>query len=245
MRSLLRGCYWAGYTLLALLAALWLSWQLLAWNQFFYPAWYELLGIGQTIARYAPQNRYRADFQLTSRSERERLFAAIATAVADGGKGLARLRYHAPDGRVLGTLLRPPEIVHLQDVSRLLARARLVGWAAVGLFLLWTAVVLNRRRTLPSPGRLLGGLSALLVVALAIIMVAGPVRVFYTWHRWVFPPGHPWFFYYQDSLMTTLMKAPELFIAIGGCWLVLTWLLWVTGMLSVRWLSHHNKSRFL
>jgi hypothetical protein len=35
----------------------------------------------------------------------------------------------------------------------------------------------------------------------------------------VFPPGHAWFFYYEDSLMTTLMQAPHLFgfiaVAIG------------------------------
>jgi len=30
-------------------------------------------------------------------------------------------------------------------------------------------------------------------------------------HEQVFPPGHQWFFYYQESLMTTLMKAPHLF----------------------------------
>jgi hypothetical protein len=30
-------------------------------------------------------------------------------------------------------------------------------------------------------------------------------------HVWVFPADHQWFFYYQDSLMSTLMKAPYLF----------------------------------
>ncbi|MFN2223885.1 MAG: DUF1461 domain-containing protein, partial [Candidatus Promineifilaceae bacterium] len=39
---------------------------------------------------------------------------------------------------------------------------------------------------------------------------------------WICPPGHQWFFYYQDSLMTTMMKAPVLFAGIAAEWLVLT-----------------------
>jgi hypothetical protein len=38
----------------------------------------------------------------------------------------------------------------------------------------------------------------------------------------VFPEGHQWFFYYQDSLMSTLMKAPYLFGYIALALLVLT-----------------------
>ena len=34
-------------------------------------------------------------------------------------------------------------------------------------------------------------------------------------HEWVFPAEHQWFFYYQESLMTVLMKAPDLFGAIA------------------------------
>jgi hypothetical protein len=34
-------------------------------------------------------------------------------------------------------------------------------------------------------------------------------------HILVFPDDHQWFFYYQDSLMSTLMKAPDLFAGIA------------------------------
>jgi hypothetical protein len=34
-------------------------------------------------------------------------------------------------------------------------------------------------------------------------------------HIFVFPDNHQWFFYYQDSLMSTLMKAPDLFAGIA------------------------------
>jgi hypothetical protein len=63
--------------------------------------------------------------------------------------------------------------------------------------------------------------------------------VFYGLHTWIFPPGHAWFFYYQDSLMTMMMKAPELFAYIAltlavvslACLMVM---LWLTGRLFRR-----------
>ncbi len=225
MRALLRGCYWGSYMLLAFLVALALAWRLLAWQQFLYPVWYPLLRIDRTIARFAPQNPYRPGFQLTSRAERERLFAAIAEAVEHNGRGLAQLRYHSLDGRVLGRLLTDPEIVHLQDVSRLLSRWRSVAAALLLTLLGWTLWLVYRRRPLPPARRLLGGLSVALLAVGSGVLLVGPVRLFYTWHSWVFPPNHPWFFYYQDSLMTTLMKAPDLFFAIGAVWLSLGWLI--------------------
>ena len=51
---------------------------------------------------------------------------------------------------------------------------------------------------------LAGSLSALLVIV-------GPKKLFYAFHIWVFPVEHQWFFYWEQSLMSTLMKAPDLF----------------------------------
>ena len=48
-----------------------------------------------------------------------------------------------------------------------------------------------------------------------LLVLVGPVEVFYALHEWVFPANHQWFFYYEDSLMSTLMKAPDLFGAIA------------------------------
>lgn len=52
-------------------------------------------------------------------------------------------------------------------------------------------------------------------VAVSWLIWIGPTRVFYTLHEWVFPSDHQWMFSYQESLMTTLMKAPDLFAAIA------------------------------
>ena len=94
------------------------------------------------------------------------------------------------------------------------------------------------RLRLPSPplGRYLAGLaSAAAVLAIGVIAV-GPTRVFYTAHTLIFPAGHQWFFYYEESLMTMLMKAPDLFAAIAAEWLLLTALCYWLGICLSRWI---------
>ena len=49
------------------------------------------------------------------------------------------------------------------------------------------------------------------MAVLAWLGVVGPTEVFYQFHIWLFPADHQWFFYWQESLMSTLMKAPALF----------------------------------
>jgi uncharacterized membrane protein len=79
---------------------------------------------------------------------------------------------------------------------------------------------------------LLGGLMSLSVLSIILI---GPKQVFYHLHEMIFPADHAWFFYYQDSLMATLMKAPDLFggialvIVMGGVILFGFYLLLLTG----------------
>ncbi|MCB1808001.1 MAG: DUF1461 domain-containing protein, partial [Candidatus Competibacteraceae bacterium] len=74
----------------------------------------------------------------------------------------------------------------------------------------------------PSPRRVvLSSLAVLVLLGIGVVLM-GPVRVFYQLHIWIFPPGHPWFFYYQDSLMTTLLKAPDIFAPITLSWLLLS-----------------------
>lgn len=221
-----------GYAILSWLVALHLSWLALAAVDFGYPLWHDLIGIDHTIARFGPENRYRSGFESTTRAERVRLFAAINAAIHDAGAGLAELRYHDPSGRPLGRLLRTPEIVHLQDVARLVALGRWLGWLALGGWLLASGWLL-RRRCLPRPRALALRLAAVLGTGVVLVLVIGPTRVFYQFHIWLFPPDHPWFFYYQDSLMTTMMQAPDLFGWIALALLLLSLLLlaglWMLG----------------
>ncbi len=73
------------------------------------------------------------------------------------------------------------------------------------------------------------------------LLISGPEAVFYQFHIWLFPADHEWFFYWQDSLMSTLMKAPVLFggiavVLVGGT-LVLTPLFYRGGLWLAERLS--------
>jgi hypothetical protein len=226
----LRGMLWALLLLAALPASLLAGWQMLASADFLYPLWYEVIGIDRTIAEYAPKNHYRKHFDLTTKNERSRLFAAIVAAIQDGSRGLETLTYHDAQGKVLGPLLRAPEITHLQDVARLIDWLYRLGLGAVLVWLTALAWLWRLRLSTPPLGRYLAGFG-LGTAALALGIVAfGAKQVFYAAHTLIFPPEHQWFFYYEESLMTMLMKAPDLFAAIAVEWLLLSALCYWLGI---------------
>jgi len=195
----------------ALLGALFLAWRILATVDYLYPLLYEPAGIGAHIDRFGPENRYRQGFSQTTREERERLFAEIGRAIRDQGRGLESLSYHDAQGNKLGTLLRPPEIIHLQDVARLVGKLEIAGAAALLLLALQLILLRRQRRSLPALGRMLLLTCAGLLLGALVVVVIGAKDVFYALHEWVFPSDHQWFFFYQDSLMSTMMKAPDFF----------------------------------
>ncbi len=219
----------------ALLASLYVAWQLSAALNFFYPVWYQALDIDDHIAHFGPQNRYRKGFELTTDEERFRLFADIVDSVQGGGAGLETLEYHDASGRRLGGLFRPPEIVHLQDVAKLTATLKPWGWAAVVWILIHGYLIRRRGWRVPGPSRMLALTLAGFVAGTAVILLAGAKRVFYALHELVFPDDHQWFFYYQDSLMSTMMKAPDLFAAIAGQLAVFTIVVfWCISVMAAR-----------
>lgn len=213
----------------SLLGALYLSWRLMAALDFLYPAFYEIADIGAHIDKFGPQNRYKRGFEQTTRHEREALFAAIAAAVRNQGRGLEALMYEDADGREMGVLLRPPEIIHLRDVARLVRWLEIAGLIALAIVSFQIVFLRQRKLLLPRPG----GMMARVAVGVGVITVAivaiGPRDVFYAFHDWVFPENNQWFFYYQDSLMSTLMKAPFLFgyiaVAMAVLAMIFLWLI--------------------
>jgi uncharacterized membrane protein len=75
----------------------------------------------------------------------------------------------------------------------------------------------------------------------AALLTVGFREVFYAFHEAIFPPDHQWFFYYQDSLMSTMMKAPFLFgyiaaalvaLALVYLWALFLLAVWATGRRS-------------
>ncbi len=206
---------------LVLMAALSVGWELMAWQNFGYRWLHELIGIGATIDHYGPLNLSHPNFHLTSVDERVRLFAGIVEAIHHQGAGLQALEYFGTDGQRIGLLLTKAELIHLHDVARLVSWFRPVGWVAAGLALIssiWIVV----------SGKQLSGRKWLVVASFwvglisLVLLLFGAKAAFYWLHTVVFPAGHQWFFYYEESLMSMMMQAPDLFGAIALVWALLT-----------------------
>ena len=211
---------WLLLALSSLIVAMFISWSLLSKVDFLYPVWYEVMGLEQTIQTFAPKNRFRDHFEQTDKAEQVRLFTGIIKAIENKGQGLEELYYHHPQGKRLGQLLTEPEIVHLQDVAHLVSWFHLAGWGSIVLFLLLLLILRQRRATPPTARQyLVWGGASLFLFGLMIVAV-GPANFFYQLHILVFPEENQWFFYYQDSLMTTMMRAPDLFGYIAAEWIL-------------------------
>ena len=197
------------FTSLLLFAAL-LSWHLLSQFSFGYPLAYPLLKVDQHIEQFAPQNRYKIDFEYVTEQHRLDLFKQISIAVQNQGKGLQSLSYKNRQGQTV-QLLRPEEIKHLQDVAVLINQFYQVGFVALVCF--WTWLLLSRLLNFPAPSlsKVIISFGAAGAVTTCAVLLIGAKKAFYWLHEVVFPADSSWFFYYQDSLMTTLMKAPDLF----------------------------------
>jgi hypothetical protein len=218
-------------------SSLLLAWKLMQPFNFGYAFWYQQLGIEAHIERFAPQNRQgKTGFETTDYDTRYQLFAGISEAVNNGGDGLRTLSYNTPDGAEQ-LLLTDPEAVHLEDVAKLIDLLVPIGWAALALLLVLAVVSLLARMPMPGIGKSLLTLVVIAIICAIVIVAVGPHEVFKAMHEMVFPDDHQWFFYYQDSLMTTLMKAPDIFFAIGAAWALLASIIYLALTLLLRALS--------
>lgn len=226
-----------------LLGAAYLAWLALSSVDFLYPWLYEALEIDRHIEAFAPQNRYREGFAATSDAQRIQLFGRIVDSVNDQGRGLESLSYRPGADAAPVPLLRQPEIEHLRLVAELVTALRWAGAAALGLFIALTVAMvaagLRPARMLPAGGIALGALVAgALAFASFDVSDAG---WFERLHDWVFPPNHQWFFYYQDSLMTTLMKAPDLFGPMAAALGLTTLSIYALLLGGLQWVLHRRE----
>ena len=205
------------------IVALWLAWLALAAVDFLYPLAYGGLDIGTTLQTYVPQNRFgKQDYPVSDMAQHMQHFAAISHAIHFQGAGLAQLSYQDAQGKLLGQLLTKDEVLHLQDVASLVSAGTVLGAMVTLLWLAWLGLAVQRGWRLPALPELLGGSAVVLLALGALLWLVGFETVFYTLHTWIFPADHAWFFYYQDSLMSSLMQAPHLFAVIGVAWLLLS-----------------------
>jgi hypothetical protein len=229
MKLFYRYGLWPVFFTSQILALALLSWHIMAQVHFAYPLGYKLLGLKAHIAEFAPLNNFKRDFELIQPEEHWRLFGEISTAVQASGAGLAKIEYRLANGQHT-PLMHSAEIIHLQDVANLIDNIYRLG---AGAWLIWLgliALVYRQKMQLPAAKKIFIGFAASLgVVALGLSLI-GTKKCFYWLHEQIFPAGHQWFFFYQDSLMTTLMKAPDIFAFIAA---LLTSLLVLSGWLSL------------
>ncbi len=229
---------WFALLMALLLLSLGAAWHSLASMNYGFAMWYDVLDIGEHIDHYGPQNRYKQGLEALSRQQHEGLFADIVAAVHNHGQGLSDISYTViyGDQSSEDSLLRQPEVIHLQDVANLidwLNQALLFLLPIALLLMLW----LTRQKMPLRWKRQLGVLSVVVGGGALAVMLIGPKAVFYQLHVWIFPDEHQWFFYYQESLMTTLMHAPQLFGLIAAAIAVFGLLLFTLALLVVsRWL---------
>ncbi len=202
--------------MLSFLLSLFLAWHTLSAANFGYTALYYWLDIDQTVQEFAPKNQFKQNFELTEKADHVQLFHDIVKAINAQGSGLADLSYSDPKLNQKTPLLHNAEIIHLQDVANLIAILNYIA-AYLGFALVSLLMVLYHRGQCQFPPLLysMGATVGICLFATLIIIVFGAEDLFYQWHTLVFPENHQWFFYYHESLMTTLMKAPDIFAYIA------------------------------
>lgn len=237
-----RYIFWPVFFTCQLIALALVSWHVLAQIHFAYPTGYQLLALDKHIAEFAPLNRYKDDFEFTTAKDHWRLFAEISDAVQASGAGLREISYTLKNGSTTA-LMHEAEIIHLQDVANLIDVFYATGTVCL---LLWIGLIFFAHRkelTLPPVKKILLGFLAGFGIIAVIVFIIGPTAVFYWLHVQVFPDGHQWFFYYQDSLMTTLMKAPDIFAFIAALLLLLLIALWCASLYGINhWLKNPHKT---
>ena len=209
--------YWGLFLLLTFLVTLPASWWIMSKANFFYSPLYDLIGIDAHIERYAPKNMLgHLDFEKTSKAQRVELFHGIVVAINHHGEGLEKLFYHDANQQRQPLLTRA-EVQHLQDVANLLNKLKPL---MAGLFIIWlfiVALIIYKKQPLATAKEFFVSTLVILCV-FALVLLIGPEKVFNQLHMWVFPDNHQWFFYYEESLMSTMMKAPDLFGYIAAIW---------------------------
>lgn len=226
---------WPTYILTLFLGTLLIAWHSLAFVDFGYSKAYQWLSIQSHIQRFAPTNKYREHFETTSKDEHLQLFSEIVDSIQQSGEGLTQIRYQY-NGKTI-PLLHRAEVIHLEDVAILIDTLYPVGVLMILISLLLIILIHQLKPPPPSLFQATSGLGVLIIISAATLIIVGPKEVFYWLHIQIFPEGHQWFFYYQESLMTTLMKAPDLFglmAAFIGIWTLILYGTLLGGSLYIQ-----------
>ena len=104
------------------------------------------------------------------------------------------------------------------DVANLVGKLKPIGAGVATILIIFYGVCwyykVSQYRYLWRPSGLFASLFKILsIIALCVVVtfVIGPQKTFYLLHEWVFSDKAQWYFYFEDSLMTTLL--PEVVFA--------------------------------
>lgn len=230
---LIRPLFWCVFALALLVFSLGISWQVSKATNFLYNVWYQTLEINTLISKSVPKNTQgKRDFPINDVKLHKKKFADIVQSIHHHGDGLTEISYLNHQG-ILQKLLTKSEVQHLQDVANLLDNMTKLWWGNL-LFMLSLLIFYGRKakqltaesiRAMPTAKQKLIALACLVSLVVAMLTIWGFTPIFYYLHTVIFPNDHQWFFYYQDSLMASLMKAPDIFAAIAGQLLLVALLL--------------------
>lgn len=209
-----------------LLVSLFSFWKISSQINHLYHFWHNNIGIEKTISIYAPKNRYgKKDFELTTIQERSFVFNKIVKAINSGGKNLDEINYLDKNNNKI-KFLTEEEIIHLKDVAEIIATINycfsiiIPAWVVLLVITLISSKFKNKIQPRNNILFLIPDISLKLsiihivffcAVTFLAIAIIGHVDFFYWLHKELFPDNHKWFFYYQESLMSTFMQAPDLF----------------------------------
>ena len=213
---MINGFRWFVLSVSLVFFSLGVSWKICSLVNFNYSIWYDTLSINKTIAKYSPQNKFdKISFEYTNKEQHVLLFSQIVDSISNDGEYLDEIFFstHQADNKF--QLLTKDEIDHLKDVS-ILVNQLFILWCFNILFLITANIYFIKREYNPPELKVKGGIVfCTMITIVGGFYIYGFTAIFYYLHTLVFPDNHKWFFYYQDSLMSTLMKAPDLFEVIA------------------------------
>lgn len=254
--AFVRQVIWCVFALILLTFSLGISWQISKTTNFLYSFWYQTLHIDEVIKKNVPKNTHgKRDFPVDDFQLHEKMFAEIVDAIHQQGNQqsntLSKISYFNHQS-ISKALLTKSEVVHLQDVANLLSSVEKLWWVnllmLMGMIFFYCrkeqAISVNSIREMPTGKQKIISLLSFIILLVAILSIWGFTEVFYYLHTVVFPENHQWFFYYRDSLMATLMKAPDIFSAIAAqLLLVALFLTWGVDAILRRYQVKQSKQR--
>lgn len=241
IKSLLRSFGNWGLTVSLLITCVYVSWQVLSQVNFLYSSIYHHNDLEAHINEFAPLNRNNKEsFARTTNEERIRVFNDIAYEVNSGGAGLSKISYTYPGSEAPTIFLIDEEKDHLLDVANLVGKLKPIGAAVATLLIIFYSVCwyykVSQYRYLWRPTGVISSLLKILSITALLVgatYLIGPQKTFYLLHEWAFSDKAQWYFYFEDSLMTTLM--PEVVFAnIAVLLTLITLCIWLLAHLVLR-----------